>query len=72
MRCVPSCNNIRPFCRRHYELIRTDWEIKRDVEIIDRNDIESPSLYDANIHSYSSLVDLLNMMENLLNGTVAQ
>ena len=72
VRCVPSCNNICPFCRRHYELIRTYWEIKRDVEIIDRNDIEYPSLYDANIHSYSSLVDLLNMMENLLNGTVAQ
>ena len=72
VRCVPSCNNICPFCRRHYELIRTYWEIKRDVEIIDRNDIEYPSLYDANIHSYSSLVDLLNMMANLLHGTVAQ
>ena len=53
VRCVPSCNNICPFCRRHYELIRTYWEINRDVEILDRNDIEYQSLYDANIHSYS-------------------
>ena len=72
MRCVPSCNNICPFCRRHYERIKTYWEIKRDVEITDRNDIEYPSLYDANILSYSSLVDSLNMMDNLLHGTVAQ
>ena len=62
VRCAPACNNICTFCRRPYELIKAYWEIKRDVEIIDRNDLEFPSLYDANIHSCSSLVELLNMM----------
>ena len=50
VRCVPSCNNICPFCRRHYESIKSHWDIKRDVEIIDRTDVDFPSLYKATIH----------------------